>query len=127
MKIQDILKESVTDIVARFCKEASADSDKFYNLENSQYKDKNKKYYDEHFKQWFAEDIVPVFTKPITEPQPAYRPNPVGSTLQSPGYRGLQNALAAAGLPYNKNVQNYNPSAPAVISPEMDSIRNAGN
>lgn len=124
MKIKDILNEGVTDIIARFYKEASADSDRFYNLEDVQYKEKNAKYYDEHFKEWFAEDVVPVFTKPVTRPQPEYRPKPVGSALQSPGYRGLQYALAAAGLPYNHSVQKYNPAAPAVVSSEMDGARN---
>jgi hypothetical protein len=124
MKIKDILNEGVTDIVARFYKEASADSDRFYNLEDVQYKEKNAKYYDEHFKEWFNEDIVPVFTKPVHTPQPEYRPKPVGSALQSPGYRGLQYALAAAGLPYNHGVQKYNPAAPAIVSSEMDGVRN---
>ena len=124
MKIKDILNESVTDIVARFYKEASADSDRFYNLEDVKYKEKNAKYYDEHFKEWFNEDIVPVFTKPVDTPQPGYNPKPEGSKLQSPGYRGLQYALAAAGLPYNHAVQKYRPNAPAVMSSEMDGARN---
>lgn len=124
MKIKDILNESVTDIVARFYKEASADSDRFYNLEDVKYKEKNAKYYDEHFKEWFNEDIVPVFSKPVDRPQPGYNPKPEGSKLQSPGYRGLQYALAAAGLPYNHAVQKYRPNAPAVMSSEMDGARN---
>jgi hypothetical protein len=124
MKIQELLNESATDIIARFYKEASADSDRFFNLEDVKYKEKNAKYYNEHFKEWFAEEIVPVFTKPVTTPQPEYRPKPVGSDLQSPGYRGLQYALAAAGLPYNHGVQKYNPAAPSVVSHEMDAARN---
>ena len=124
MKIKDILNESPTDSVARFYKEASADADRFYNLEDVKYKEKNAKYYDEHFKEWFKEDIVPLFTNPVHKPQPEYRPKPVGSELQSPGYRGLQYALAAAGLPYNHGVQKYNPAAPQVTSPEMDAFRN---
>lgn len=125
MKIKDILlNESATDIVARFYKEASADSDRFYNLEDVKYKEKNAKYYDEHFKDWFAEDIVPVFTKPVHRPQPAYNSKPEGSHLQSPGYRGLQYALAAAGLPYNHAVQKYQPNAPAVMSSDMNGARN---
>ena len=124
MKIKDLLNESATDIVARFYKEASADSDRFFNLEDVKYKEKNSKYYDEHFKQWFAEDIVPVFTKPTDKPQPAYNSKPEGSKLQSPGFRGLQYALAAAGLPYNHSVQKYNPSAPAITSHEMDAAKN---
>lgn len=124
MKIKDVLNEGVTDIVARFYKEASTESDRFYNLEDVKYKEKNATYYDEHFKEWFAEDIVPVFTKPVDRPQPVYNSRPEGSKLQSPGYRGLQYALAAAGLPYNHNVQKYQPSAPAVMSSEMDGARN---
>ena len=124
MKIKDLLNESATDIVARFYKEASADSDRFYNLEDVKYKAKNAKHYDEHFEQWFKEGIVPVFTKPVDKPQHPYNHIPEGSKLQSPGFRGLQYALAAAGLPYNKNVQKYNPAAPAVVSHEMDACRN---
>ncbi len=124
MKLKEILKESPTDVVARFYKEASADSDRFYNLEDVKYKEKNAKYYDKHFKEWFNEDIVPVFTKPTDRPQPAYNSIPQGSKLQSPGYRGLQYALAAAGLPYNHSVQKYQPAAPAVTSSEMNGARN---
>ena len=124
MKIKDILNESATDIVARFYKEASADSDKFYNLEDVKYKDKNKEYYDEHFKQWFNEGIVSVFTTPINKPQKPYTSKPTGEEIQSPGYRGLQYALAAAGLPYNPNVQKYKPNAQAIMaSAAMDSCR----
>jgi hypothetical protein len=127
MKIQELLNESVTDIVARFYKEASTEADRFYNPEDVKYKEKNAKYYDEHFKEWFKDDIVPVFEKPSTKPQPEYRPKPVGSELQSPGYRGLQYALAAAGLPYNHSVQKYQPNAPLTPSAEMDACRNNGN
>ena len=125
MKLKDLLNESATDIVARFYKEASADTDRFFNLEDVKYKEKNAEYYDEHFKEWFAEDIVPVFTKPVTRPQPGYNPRPEGSKLQSPGYRGLQYALAAAGLPYNHGVQKYQPNSAALApSAEMDACRN---
>jgi len=125
MKIKDVLNESVTDVVARFYQEASKASDKFYNPEDVRYKEKNHKYYDEHFKEWFAEEIVPVFTKPTTKPQPEYTTQPQPGKLQSPGYRGKQYALAAAGLPYNHKVQQYRPNAGAMIaSPQMDAVRN---
>lgn len=124
MKIKDLINEGVTDIVARFYKEASTNTDRFYNLEDVKYKELNKEYYDEHFKQWFAEDVVPVFTKPTTRPQPVYNSEPTGSKLQSPGFRGLQYALHAAGLPYNRGVQKYNPSATPEVSGEMDVLRN---
>jgi hypothetical protein len=124
MKIRDILHESSTDIVARFYKEASADSDKFYNLEDVKYKDKNKEYYDEHFKQWFNEGIVSVFTTPINKSQKPFTSKPTDEVIQSPGYRGLQYALAAAGLPYNSNVQKYKPNAQAIVaSAAMDACR----
>jgi len=124
MKLKDILKESPTDIVARFYKEASPKSDRFYNLEDVIYKEKNNEYYDEYFKKWFTEEITPVFTTPVTKAQPVYNSKPTGSNLQSPGYRGLQYALAAAGLPYNHNVQKYHPNAPALVSSDMDAARN---
>lgn len=125
MKIKDILKESATDVVARLYKEATADSEKFYNPENVKYKDKNKAYYNEHFDKWFNEDIVPVFTKPTTKPQPEYTNIPKKGKLQSPGFRGLQYALAAAGLPYNHNVQKYNPDPGRLVASQtMDAARN---
>lgn len=125
MKIKDLLNESATDIVARFYKEASADSDRFYNLEDVKYKEKNARYYDEHFKQWFAEDIVPVFTKPVDTPQKPFTSKPTGEHLQSPGYRGLQYALHSAGLPYNHNVQKYQPNAQSTVASDaMNGARN---
>jgi hypothetical protein len=125
MKIKDILLESPTDVVARFYKEAGHDYEKFYNPEVVKYQEKNSKYYDEYFKKWFNEDIVPIFTKPVDKPQPAYTNAPKESKLQSPGYRGLQHALAAAGLPYNHNVQDYetNPNR-MLASQTMDGARN---
>jgi len=124
MKLQDILLESPTDTVARFYKEAGKDMDRYYNLEDVQYKEKNAGYYEEHFKKWFTEGIAPVFTKPVTAPQAPYNTKPEGTKLQSPGYRGLQYALHAAGLPYNKNVQLYDPTAPSAITSYMDGARN---
>lgn len=125
MKFKDILLESPTDIVARFYKEASKSYDKFYNPEDAKYKEKNAKYYDDHFKQWFNEEIVPVFTKPVTEPQPEFTNSPKSGKLQSPGYRGLQYALAGAGLPYNHKVQRYEPNASRMLASQtMDGARN---
>lgn len=125
MKIQDILNESATDVVARFYKEASKEYDEFYNPEDVKYKRKNGEYYSEHFKEWFTEDVIPVFTNPITKPQPEYTNKPKEDRTQSPGYRGLQYALAAAGLPYNHNVQKYEPNASKMLASQtMDSVRN---
>lgn len=125
MKIKDILNENATDVVARFYKEAGKDYDKFYNPEDVKYKDKNKAYYDKHFKEWFSEEIIPVFTKPVIEPQPEYTNMPKKGKLQTPGYRGLQYALAAAGLPYNHNVQNYKPDPYRMLASQtMDGAKN---
>jgi len=126
MIIKDILNESPTDIVARFYKEAGRDHETFYNPEVVKYQDKNKKYYDEYFKKWFNEDIVPVFTKPVTEAQPEYTNTPKQGKSQSPGYRGLQYALASAGLPYNHSVQRYrsDPSR-SIASHTMDGAQNS--
>jgi len=125
MKIKDILNESSTDVVARFYKEASQSYDKFYNPEDVKYKEKNAKYYDDHFKQWFNEEVVPVFTKPVDKPQPEYNVLPKDGKLQSPGYRGLQYALAGAGLPYNHKVQRYEPNASRMLASQtMDAVRN---
>lgn len=126
MKIKDLLiTESVTDVVARFYLEASKDSDKFYNPEDVKYKEKNHQYYDDHFKQWFSEEIVPVFTKPTTKPQPEYTNQPKHGKIQSAGYRGKQYALARAGLPYDHKVQRYEPNLANMIAPNsMDGARN---
>lgn len=117
MRIKDVLNESVTDIVARFYREASQSYDKFYNPEDAKYKNKNHEYYDEHFKQWFKEEVVPVFTKPTTKPQPEYTNIPKQGKVQSPGFRGLQYALHAAGLPYDKHVQKYEPNIGSIVAP----------
>lgn len=126
MKLKDILLESPTDSVARFYKEAGKDFERFYNPEVVKYQEKNSEYYDEYFKEWFAKDIVPVFTKPVDKPQPAYSSTPKGSKLQSPGFRGLQYALAAAGLPYNHNVQGYKPDPNRMLASQtMDGAKNS--
>lgn len=126
MKIFDILNESVTDCVARFYKEASEDFDRHYNKEDVEYKDRNKKYYDEHFKEWFKEDITPVFTKPLEKSEHEYTVIPKEGKLQSPGFRGLNYALAAAGLPYDHKVQRYEPDASRLVAAQtMDGARNS--
>lgn len=126
MKIKDILKEDVCDVVARFYKEASADSEKFYNPEVVKYQNSNKEYYEKYFEDWRSKEQVPVFTKPVDKPQKEYNPVPQGSKLQSPGYRGLQYALAAAGLPYNHEVQRYRTDpAMAIATQTMDSANNS--
>lgn len=126
MKIKDVLNESVTDVVARFYLEASQERDKFYNPEDVKYKEKNNKYYEEHFKKWFAEDVVPVFLKPVDKAQPEYTNKPKEGKLQSPGYRGFQYALAHAGLPYDHKVQQYKSDpARAIASQTMDGARNS--
>lgn len=125
MKLKEILNESATDVVARFYKEAGRDLDKFYNPENVKYKDKTQEYYDKYFEEWFAEDVVSVFTKPVDKPQPEYTVKPKEGKLQSPGYRGLQYALAKAGLPYNHNVQRYEPNPARMLAAQtMDGARN---
>jgi len=125
MKMKEFLGESATDIVARFYLEAGNDYDKFYNPEDVKYKSKNKEYYEKDLKQWFSEEIVPVFLKPTTEPQPEYTNKPKEGKLQSPGYRGLQYALAKSGLPYNHEVQRYEPNASRMVaSHTMDGARN---
>jgi hypothetical protein len=125
MKLKEILKESPTDVVARFYKEASKASDKFYNPENVQYKDQNAEYYTDHFKAWVDEGVIPVFTKPAANKQTVYNNVPLESKLQSPGYRGLQYALASAGLPYNHNVQKYEVNPAKIVATQtMDAARN---
>lgn len=116
MRIKDILNEDATDIVARFYKEASKKNDRYYNPEDVKYKNNNGEYYTEYFKEWFDNETVPVFTKPVTKAQPEYTVTPKDGKLQSPGYRGLQYALAAAGLPYNHDVQLYKADPSRIIA-----------
>jgi len=124
MKIKDILNEDVTDVIARFYKEGSRESDRYMNPEDVHYRDLNREYYKKYFKSWFTEEVVPVFKKPVDKPQPEYTNKPKEGKLQSPGYRGLQYALAHADLPYNDNVQRYDPSMTLQASPAMDAARN---
>lgn len=124
MKLKDVLNEGVTDVVARFYKEAGEDFDKFYNKEDVDYKQKTEHYYDEHFKSWFNEEIVPVFTKPTDNVQPPFTNKPDAGKLQSPGYRGQQYAKARADMPYDHKVQRYEPNAPAIMATYMDGARN---
>lgn len=125
MKIKDILKENVCDVVARFYKEGGHDFEKRYNPEVVKYHEKNSDYYEKYFKEWFNEEVVPVFTKPVDKAQPEYTNSPDSNKLQSPGYRGLQYALHAAGLPYNHNVQKYDPDPSKLLATQtMDGLQN---
>jgi hypothetical protein len=129
MKIKEVLSEGVTDIVARFYKEAGREFDQVYNREDVKYKDQTREYYKEFFEDWYKDDIVPVFLKPTTKPQKEYDTKPKEGVLQSPGYRGQQYAKARADVPYDKNVQGYEPQASQMLpSHTMDgAINNNGN
>lgn len=128
MKFRDIINESATDVVARFYKEASEKSEAQYNPENSKYKDLNKKYYDEYFKEWASNETVPVFTKPVNKAQPVYNTKPEQGKQQSPGYRGLQYSKAAAGLPYDRKVQKYELNPARMLSAQAaNNLQGIGN
>ena len=125
MKIKDIINEGVTDVVARFYIEASTDMDRFYNPEDVKYKEQTAEYYKKHFKSWFSEGRASAVLTPTDAPQPEYHPTPKEGKHQSPGYRGLQYALAAAGLPYNHDVQKYEASPQRMLASQtMDGARN---
>ena len=124
MKIKELLNESVTDIIARFYKEASKESDRYMNPEDIKYKDLNKEYYQQYFKSWFNEGLTPIFKKPVTKPQPEYTNHPKDGKLQSPGFRGQQYTLAKAGLPYDHSVQKYDPTIPIASTQTTDGARN---
>jgi hypothetical protein len=126
MKIKDILNESATDVVARFYKEASAESEKFYNPENVKYKNMNKEHYEKNFESWFSEGIIPVFAYSGDKPQPPFTNRPKEGKQQSPGYRGLQYALAASDLPYSHKVQQYKDDPQRLLTSQtMDAARNS--
>lgn len=125
MKIRELLTEHSTDVVARFYKESGPDFDKFYNPEDAKYKEKTQEYYNTYLKSWFTDNIITVFNKPVNKPQPEFTNKPKQGKLQSPGYRGLQYALAAAGLPYDQSVQRYEPNLSKMVAPQtMDGARN---
>jgi len=125
MRLKDILLETPTDIVARFYKEAGKDLDRYYNPDDVKYKAENAEYYKKHFEDWYKSESVPVLEKPVDKPQPEYTTKPKEGKLQSPGYRGLNYAKAAAGLPYDKKVQQYKTDPyRAVASQTMDGARN---
>lgn len=126
MKLKDILLESPTDVVARFYKEASNEYDRFYNPEDAKYKDKNREYYKKYFTEWFKNEEVPVFTKPVTAAQSPFTTKPKSGKIQSPGYRGREYAKAAAGIPYDRNVQAYKPDPSKIVAQQtMDGARNS--
>lgn len=125
MKLHEVLLESPTDIVARFYKEASSNSEKFYNPEIVKYKEKNEQYYKDYLNEWFDDGVVSVFEKPVNKVQPPFTNDPKEGKIQSPGYRGLQYALAAAGLPYNHSVQRYEPNISKMLTSQtMDNVKN---
>lgn len=123
MRIKDILNEGVTDIVARLYKEAGADFDKFYNPEDAEYKEKNQEYYDDHFKEWFKNEITPVFMKPTVQKTAKYTSKPKQGASQSPGFRGQQYARARADMSYDHNVQKYDSTMPVADSGDLDAIK----
>ena len=118
MLIKEILKESSTDLVARYYVQASEEYEKHYNGEAAHFAEMNKEYYKEYFEDWFKNGTVPIFEKPVTPAQPEYRNKPREGQVQSPGYRGKQYALKAAGLPYDHHVQKYTPTMPN-INPDL--------
>lgn len=96
MKIKELLFESPFDLVAGYYKEATKDYDQCYNGEATLIAKRNKEYYEEYFKEWFEDGVVPVFEKPVLKAQPSYDHNPKKGQSQSPGYRGKQYALSRA-------------------------------
>ena len=66
-----------------------------------------------------------MFKDPVTPAQPEFTNEPKQGKLQSPGFRGLQYALAAAGLPYNHNVQKYEVNASKIVATAASDAMNA--
>jgi len=105
MKINDILTESSTDLVALFYKEASPQQDARFNSVAANYAEQNKEYYRAFFKDFYKHGEIPVFTKDISKKQSRFTNVPQKGNMQSAGYRGLQMAKRAAGHSYNKDFQ----------------------
>lgn len=121
MKLLELLNESPVDLVAKYYKDASKSLDNRYNCEANYFADINKEYYENNFKEFYENGTIPVFDKPAKPTEASYDHNPKKNDRQSPGYRGKQNALKAAGLPYNKYTQNYDASqVPAAQSDPYD-------
>lgn len=93
MKIKDILKEGVTDIVARFYKEAGDDFDSKFNPEHTRFKALEKEYY----KTLFTDGSTPIFSTPNKESGKKFTTTPSPKEIESAGFRGLQRALKKSG------------------------------
>ena len=89
-------------MVAHYYRDADPKFDEVFNKEDAEYKEKNRNYYKEYFKDWYEHEITPVFKTPVTKAQKKYTNIPQKDTVQSPGYRGYNTALSNAGLPYDK-------------------------
>ncbi len=103
MKIREILSEGPTDVVARLYKEAPGHCDAKYNTDAAKYASKNSEYYNQHFKEWRETGHTPVFSKPLKADPHPFNNQPRSDREPSPGYRGLQRAMAASGQEYDRD------------------------
>ena len=105
MKIKDILNESIEDM---------------YNPEAATIADQNREYYKEYFESFFQFGDTPVFTERTNFDDPdaeAWATKPGSEDIHSVGCRGQQSALEKAGVPFDDDVQDYNPRAYTYDSP----------
>lgn len=122
MKIKEIIKESSTDLIARFYKEGDKSLDQMMNVEANEIIAKNKSYYHKYFREFEEHGITPVFTNTDNNPSEAqedWDSYPKPNERQSAGYRGKQHALARAGLKH-ETPQHYDPTYRA--NPEAPQI-----
>jgi hypothetical protein len=95
MNIKDILKESSTDLVARYYRmPADADAERL-NMQAEKVAEQNREHYAKYFGDFFKYGNTPVFTTEdnnVTEAKPLNN-KPEDPQHASNGYRGLKHAL----------------------------------
>lgn len=118
MNIKDILNESATDLVANFYERTEENFDNQYNPQAAMIADMNREHYAKYFGDFEESGIPPVFEKvDNNETYPDlvnWDNHPDAAALQTPGYRGQQQALGRAGVPHANNAQKYDPNANAM-------------
>lgn len=97
MKVSEIITEGSTALVARYHRDTSELIDQDFNPEANEYRKETQERYTENF------------NGDICSEDEGWSSRPDANARQSAGYRGLQYAFSRSGIPYDKEVQKYNP------------------
>ena len=122
MKFSELINDSPAINAARFYKFPAACAN--YNSNTKRLSSHTQKFYKDNFGSWYEKGVVPVFTKPddVDTKAPKLSSIPGDGKVQSPGYRGLQKALALGGLPHAKVVkpkQDMSAELTASLNPDL--------